>query len=293
MSLTGTNDWRDHVNGFQVSAGLGIVFGPRTGATISQTISHGAHHGSVDLQRSLPAGTGFGYRLSGDGHTYGNSALQLQGPYGRYEVTHDRIEGAHTTAVRASGGLVAIGGGIYATRPVEDGFALVQVPGVPHVRAYASHQEVGRTNKKGNLLIPGLLPYYGNSLSIADQDMPLDRSVEATQRIIAPPFRGGALVKFPVRPMQNSTGRVMLLRGTERVVPVYGQLTVTGPDRTYESPVGRRGEFYLENVPVGRYNASVLFQQRTCEFTVTIASASGKTVDLGLIECRVTAATSK
>ncbi len=224
--MTGTNDWRDHVSGFQFSAGVGIVFGPRTGATISQTIGNGGHHGSVDLQRSLPAGTGFGYRFSGDGHAYGNSALQFQGPYGRYEVTHDRFEGAQTTAVHASGGVVAIGGGVYATRPVEDGFALVQVPGVPHVRTYASYQEVGRTNKKGNLLVPGLLPYYGNSLSIADQDIPLDRSVEATQRIIAPPFRGGALVTFPVRQMQNSTGRVLLLRGTERMVPAYGQLTL-------------------------------------------------------------------
>ena len=294
LSVTGTNDWRDHLSGFQLSAGLGIVLGPRTGATISQTLGNGEHHGSVDLQRSLPAGTGFGYRVSGDvGNAYGNSGVQFQGPYGRYDLTHDRVQGAQTTTLRASGGVVAIGGGVYATRSVQDGFALVQVPGVSRVRAYASYQEVGRTNKNGNLLVPGLLPYYGNSLSIADQDIPLDRTVEATQRIIAPPFRGGALVKFPVRQMQNSTGRVLLVRGTERVVPVYGQLTVTVGNLTYESPVGRRGEFYLENVPVGRYKASVLFQQRTCEFSVTIASAAGKTVDLGLLECVVPGASSR
>ena len=294
LSLTGTNDWRDHRDGFQVSAGIGIVLGPRTGATLSQTMGNGKNYGSAELQRSLPAGTGYGYRVSGDlasGH--GNSSVQLQGPYGRYEVTHDRVDGAQMTAVHASGGVVAIGGSVYATRPVQDGFALVRVPGVAHVRAYASHQQVGRTNNNGNVLIPDLLPYYGNTLSIADQDIPLDRTVEATQRIIAPPFRGGALVTFPVRRLQNSTGRVVLLRGSERLVPAYGQLTVAADGGTYESPVGAQGEFYLENVPAGRYRATLLYQQRTCDFTITIGSATGETLNLGVLECVVTDAMSK
>ena len=294
LSVTGTNDWRDHRNGFQVSAGIGIVLGPRTGATLSQTMGNGGSHGSVELQRSLPAGTGYGYRLSGDlASAHGNSGVQFQGPYGRYELTHDRVDGAQMTAVHASGGAVAIGGNVYATRPVQDGFALVQVPGVPHVRAYASHQQVGRTDNNGNVLIPGLLPYYGNTLSIADQDIPLDRNVEATQRIIAPPFRGGALVTFPVPRVQNSMGRMVLLRGNERLVPAYGQLTVAADGRTYESPVGAQGEFYLENVPAGRYRASLLYQQRTCEFTITIGPATGETRHLGVLECVVPDATSR
>jgi outer membrane usher protein FimD/PapC len=42
-----------------------------------------------------------------------------------------------------------------------------------------SNQEVGRTNKEGNLLVPNLLSYYGNILNISDQDVPLDNSVAA------------------------------------------------------------------------------------------------------------------
>ena len=286
LTITGTNDWRDHWNGFQLALGVGVVLGPRTGATFGQTLGAGENRGTLELQRSLPSGTGYGYRLSGDvTNAYGNSSAMFQGPYGRYEITHDRFEGRQTTALHASGGIVAIGGGVYATRPVQDGFALVKVPGVAHVRAYASHQQVGRTNSRGNLLVPGLLPYYGNTLSIADQDIPLDRSVESTQRVVAPPFRGGATVTFPVRRTQHATGRVMLLRGSERIVPVYGQLTLAAEGQTYESPIGRAGEFYLENLPSGRYNATVLFDQRTCEFIVTTGVSTGETLQLGVLEC--------
>ena len=288
LSVTGTNDWRDRRSGFQVSAGIGVVFGSRTSATLSQAVGGGARGASLDLQQSLPAGTGYGYRVSSQLESaQGSSGFQYQGPFGRYEVWHDRTAAGHGTSIRAAGGLVGIGGNIYATRSVQDGFALVRVPGVPGVRGYASNQPVGRTDRNGNLLIPDLLPYYGNRLSIADQDVPMDRSVEATQRIVAPPFRGGALVVFPVRPFQNSTGRVVLLRAGERIVPVFGQLTVLAGGRTYESPIGDNGEFYLENAPAGRYTAQILYQQRTCELTITIGASTNGVLDLGLVECAV------
>ena len=42
---------------------------------------------------------------------------------------------------------------------MEQSFALVRVPGVSHVRAFMSNQEVGQTDGHGNLLVPNLLPY--------------------------------------------------------------------------------------------------------------------------------------
>jgi outer membrane usher protein FimD/PapC len=77
---------------------------------------------------------------------------------------------------------------------VRNSFALVRVPGVDGVRAYASHQEIGRTNRRGNLLIPDLLPYYGNELNIADTDIPIDYTVPDVRITLAPPYRGGAVV---------------------------------------------------------------------------------------------------
>ena len=54
-------------------------------------------------------------------------------------------------ALSACGGL---GGGEYGF----SSYALVRVPGVGDVRAFASNQEIGKTNRGGNLLLPDLPP---------------------------------------------------------------------------------------------------------------------------------------
>ena len=68
-----------------------------------------------------------------------------------YDFGYDALGGRSTATVDVAGGIVAIGGSLVATRPVQDrGFALVRVPGVGGVRAYLSNQLVGRTDRRGN-----------------------------------------------------------------------------------------------------------------------------------------------
>src|SRR5690606_19127903 len=135
--------------------------------------------------------------------------------------------GEHTeSSVSAMGAIVAIGGRVHATRPVTESFALVRVPGVEGVRAYASNQEIGRTDKKGNLLIPNLQAYYGNILGIDDADVPLLYSVANVRKLLAPPYRGGAVAEFPVERVQRIMGRIVLLGDESRRQVAYGQLDV-------------------------------------------------------------------
>jgi len=286
LSLTAANDWHDHRTGRQFFVGLGLMTGARTTINVSHDSQGGTNHTNIDAQQSLPSGTGYGYRMSADADQSGASgALQYQGPYGRYEVSRDLVNGQQTTSLRASGGVVAIGGGVYATRPVQDGFALIRVPDVPGVRAYASNQEIGRTDHHGDVLVPGLLPYYGNRLSIADDDIPLDRIVGNTEQVIAPPFRGGALITFAVPRAQSTAGMVVLARGDESVVPAFGELVLRLDGHTFESPIGALGEFYLESAPASRYAADVIYDQRTCTFTIVIPKATSAASDIGTVRC--------
>jgi len=286
VSFTASNDWRDRRTGLQLYAGLSCFLGGGTTATVSRESQGATRRSSVDLQQSVPVGAGYGYRVSADlERSQGIGALTYQGPFGRYEIEQNVVNGQQATALKAAGGLVAIGGGVYATRPVRDGFVLLRVPGVAGVRGYASNQEIGRTNRRGDLLVPGLLPYYGNRLSIADEDIPLDRTVGEREQMIATPYRGGALLSFPVRRFQNSTGRVLLQRGETEVVPLFGQLTVRVGETPFESPIGADGEFYLENVPPGTHPAEVLYQRKTCVFTIEIPVSAASIVNLGVVRC--------
>lgn len=267
--------------------GVSVRAIPKAIASVSYEHTPDGSHLVTDVQQPLPVGAGWGYRFHGEhgARSFSSGALQYQGPYGRYELRHDALSGTGETTVSAAGGIVAIGGGVYASRPVQDGFALVRVPQVPGVRAYASNQEVGRTDARGNLLVPNLLSYYGNVLNISDQDIPLNHSVGAVRKTIAPPYRGGALVLFPVARVQSVAGTVRLIVDGVAIAPAYAQLRLTAGAQTFESPVGANGEFYLENVPAGRHEAVLDYQDISCNLAIDMPASEAAVINLGTITC--------
>jgi len=180
---------------------------------------------------------------------------------------------------------VAIGGSIYATRAVQQSFALIRVPGVGGVRGYSSNQEVGRTSDSGELLVPDLLSYYGNSLSISDLDVPFDYAIDATEKVVAPPHRGGALVSFPVRKIRSVTGILAVREGPALIVPASGELTVQADGNESASPVGNGGEFYFESLGAGQYPATLAYPGGTCRFLLSIPPSNALSLDVGRVVC--------
>ena len=240
------------------------------------------------LQKSLPVGPGLGYRVEGttgdDSHGLGQ--VQYQGQYGRYEALYDSAVGQPSFAV--SGGIVALGGSVHATRVVDDGFALIRAPGVPGMRGYVNNQEIGQTDSRGELIVPNnLISYYGNRIGINDQDVPLDYRVDATEKTVATPFRGGAVVVFPIIRLQIITGTLTVETAGVVSIPAYGRLIVTVADQTVESPIGKSGEFYLENVPAGKYQAVIENQEKMCHVILVIPPSAEPFLKLGQVQCQV------
>ena len=257
--------------------------GPRTSADL--TVQAGDHEkgASIGVQRSLPAGPGVGFRARAN--TISDSVdtvVEAQWDYGRYDLEYQRRSGRKVASADASGGLVLIGGQAFLTRAVQDGFALLRL-GVPDVRCYLEHQEVGRTDSSGDLLVPNLLPYYGNQLSIADADVPIDYRIETTERLIAPTLRGGALASFLVQRLRTLSGSVRVVTERGEEIPSYGELTVTGPSGPSISPVGRDGAFYFEDLPAGSFPALLEWTGGRCGLVLQITAADH--TDVGLLRC--------
>jgi outer membrane usher protein len=273
---------------WDVFVGLSVALGEQATASVSYQRQSGKDVGSAEVQQSLPLGPGFGYRVRGDiaeGAARGLAVLQYQGPYGRYEASYERIDSEDRVTASIAGGLIAAGGSVFATRPVNQSFAVIQVPGVEGVRGYLNNQEIGRTNARGDLPVPDLLPYYGNRLGIAQRDIPLDYAVGATEQVVASPFRGGAVVRFAVQQVRAVMGSVLLVRGEETFAPAYGQIVVTVDGQETGSPIGRDGEFYFENVAPGQYPAVVEHETGRCAFTLEVPAGAGPIVELGTVRC--------
>jgi outer membrane usher protein len=276
----------------EFAVGLSWTAHRQTSATAAVRYAERRVASSIDVQQALPFGPGVGYS-AGLSTVPGEPVLMharvaAQNRFARVDV----LEGPTARpSVSLSGAIVGIGGHLFAARPIEESFALVQVPDVEGLQVRRWNHDVGRTDRRGNLLVPGLSAYYGNDLEVDDSDQPIALSLGTTRRTIAPPTRGGAVVRFEAKWLRIVIGRLVVQVAREgavqEVVPAYGELTLTVGGEPITSPIGEAGNFYFENLPPGRFPAVVRSGGRTCALTITIpAGDRNSPVRLGTLVCR-------
>ena len=153
------------------------------------------------------------------------------------------------------------------------------------MRGFLNNLEVGSTDSKGNLFVPSLLSYYGNKLSFSRTDLPLSHNIEIVEKFVAPPYRGGVVVEFPVTRIQRIVGKAVIDKAGQTIIPKHGQLTAEFDGKSYESILGNNGEFYFENIKVGRYQAKIESEQQNCDFAFDVPRVDDQTVQLGTLTC--------
>ena len=231
------------------------------------------------LQKSLPAGAGDGYLLSAG--TDGSYEAQYTRQTNSFTVQATAARYADTSAqyLSLSGGLTLMDGELHATRTVTDGFATVEVGGIPHITVYAENQPVAVTDSYGIALVPNLRSWDVNRLSVDPLQLPLDAAVDNPQVKIVPPYRSGVLVSFPVR--RERTGLFRLLRPDGSPVPPGAVVKFQGK----EFPVGLDGLTYVTEYDHGT-TGEARWQGTRCSFRLPPPPSGEPQPDLGVIACR-------
>jgi outer membrane usher protein len=234
---------------------------------------------NLGLNRSRRGETGLSWDVGmsrAQDHGIGFGRAEYQGRYGRYGIDAQDFDGRRDAALTVSGGLVAIGGGVHATRPVEGGFALVRLPGLEGIEVRRENRPVGRTDARGEVLVTDLLPYYPVRIEFETGDVPVTWRTGDPVREIATARNAGALVRFDATPLQALSGSMVLRAadGGERPAP-GGLLELRCPDRTLQVPVGSSGRFYVEDAPDGRCDVLWSSGDRTARCTLELPSGAG------------------
>lgn len=284
LFLDGYIDLKARDRGFGINAGVSVSF-DEINAAVSFLNEYGKSNGLLDIRKSLPLGPGHGYGFQASTKGDLDSALQYQTSFGRYEAIYNRLDSRQRSSFNASGGIAVVDGEVTPTRAIQDGFALLRLPGLPGVRGFLNNLEVGSTDSKGNLFVPGLLSYYGNKLSFSRTNLPLSHNIEIVEKFVAPTYRGGVVVEFPVTRIQRVVGKTIIDKAGKMIVPKYGQLTAGLDGKSYESIVGNNGEFYFENIKVGRYQARIESEEQNCDFAFDVPLVDDETVQLGTLTC--------
>jgi outer membrane usher protein len=265
-----------------VQLGFNLTFG-RDNLNVTASHDHGGMGYSADLNRSRPSDTGLGYDVSvnrqgGDDFAFGRG--EYQGEYGRYTVTAQSANGDTDANLLVSGALVAIGGRVFATPPVDSSFALARVPGLAGVEIRRENLPMGVTDARGDVLVRGLLPYYPNRIGYDDADVPATWRAGVNELPAVVPRHGGALVVFDAKPLHAIAGSVHVAHGGA------GTLRLHGAQGDIDTRIGSSGRFYFEDLAPGAYDVELEFDDGArahCKLQVPAASAG--VTRLGQIDC--------
>ena len=261
-----------------VGASFTLSFGPHSSAYVQAD----SRNVTAEVRRTPPVSGGFGYRLAASaGETDRQQAeIDWRGDVGEFSIEAAHYRGSTQAQLLGSGGFLLAGGRAYATRRIEDGVGVVEVPGQPDVRIYQENRLVTRTDDQGRAIIPDLRAYEPNRIAIAPADLPLEAKMPDDTLIVVPRYRGAALAHFDIEREHPATIVVQLPDGK----PVEAGSTVRSSNggKTF---AGYGGEIFIEEFRNGM-NLTIDTAQGPCR---VVATYRGKEPlpRIGPLRCRL------
>jgi outer membrane usher protein len=279
-----------------VFVGLHLFLPQRISVDVTHASDGGSSRQTVSARRNIPLQEGYGYRVSLERSSYDGFDDEIRpsgyvvynGAHGSYRAEYDQLGGSPTWRVGTAGSLSMVEGSLFASRPLQQSFAVVQAGNVDGIRVNYNGEPAGKTRRDGKLLVPNLRSYEVNKLSINQEDLPLEYSVEKYERDVIPSPRSGAVVDFGLQRLSAIFGRLVVRDGDETLPLEHMRLAIDGIPADLSWRSGADGEFYLENVPEGSHEllGAVEGVSYRCPLEVPITLES--LTDLGEVTCERT-----
>lgn len=209
----------------------------------------------ADISQSAPSIGGLGWRAQAqhsidkgdsDDDTRGVAELNYLGRYGQVQAGISSNQDSYSTYASGTGSLVMMGGGLFAARQINDGFAVVSTDGIADVPVLLQNNVIGTTNRRGLLLISPLNAYQENKIAIDPMDLPADLRIDKVAMQATPTDRAGTLVKFDITEARSAS--VILKDTNNEFIPLGSQVQLTTKKDIPSSVVGFDGEVYLDTL---------------------------------------------
>ncbi|MFM9879135.1 MAG: fimbria/pilus outer membrane usher protein [Burkholderiaceae bacterium] len=268
------------------SVGLSFVM-PLDGqlnVSSSLTSRSGQTDAFASVSKGLTSETGIGWRaLAGvrQGEAYSEAGVLRQGNKSLLTADISASKDSQNIRLGAQGGLVLAGGNLFASRRVQDSFALVEVPGYPNVGVGFQGSNLTRTNEDGVALLPRLLPYQNNSIQLNPNELPINAELDSIEQVVVPAGRSGVRVTFPVR-----SGRAALIKlvfADGEPAPAGAELELVGDKKEFF--VARRGEAFITGMQK-QNTLKLKWKGASCTISVTLDDVKSEEIArLGPLTC--------
>src|SRR5690606_17644272 len=165
------------------------------------------------------------------------------GRYGEYSAGVQSDRGNSAAFANTTGSLVLMSGGVFASRQITDGFAVVSTNGVKDVPVQLENRNYGTTNDSGLLIVTPLNAYQRNQISIDPSVLPANMMIDKVNTTVATERGSGTRVLFKVAPARSAT--VILHDRHGQPMPLGTRVVLNGAS---EAIVGYDGIAYLEKL---------------------------------------------
>lgn len=267
-----------------LSVNVGRVFGSGSGTTASvmlqiplehgrQVTSTAQHHGNrsdayVTASQTAGLDSDFGWRVLGgrlSDEAHAEAGLSYRGRYGNL---YGEVSGSSSqSALRAgaTGGLVLADGHVFATRRVEQSYAVVEVKDIEAVGVGLGSTMLTETDARGLALVPNLGAYVPNQIRLNPQDLPISADIDSIEQIVVPRLRSAVKIDFPIRPGRAALLKVVFDDGEP--APPGATLRIAGESQ--EFLVARRGESFVSGLKP-RNQMELTWNNQHCGFEVVL-----------------------
>lgn len=231
-----------------VGMSLIVPFDNRRHATANVTAREDSTDSYAGVSQGLGAEIGMGWRaLAGRraGENFGEGGVYYQGARSLLTADVNATSDVQTARLGAQGALIAADGSLFATRRVQNGFAVVEVSGYENVGVGMHSNIYARTDASGRALVPDLQPYRANSIRLDPNELPISAEIDSIELTAVPASRSGVKVKFPVRSGRGALIKIELQDG--QPAPAGATVAIRGDDKEFY--VARRGEAFVTGLP--------------------------------------------
>ncbi len=262
---------------------LSRLLGPARSAGLSTRYDRDGATVGINFRQATLNGPSLGYSLSAESgrESRVEAALEKKTTSGTLRLRAAQIGDTTAARLNLSGTLVALGAKIYAARSSPRSYGLVSTRGFAGVGVYHQNHFVGRTNTKGFLLVPGLLPFQENSIRIDEQDLPFGALLETVEQDVSTYERSGIVIDFAIT--QSRQALVVLHDEFGELIPAGARVRSVTSGLSF--PVAYRGEVFLTGL-VDENEFVAEWEDRRCMFTTTWPDLLTTRATLGSLVCR-------
>ncbi|CAM7496014.1 PapC-like C-terminal domain-containing protein [Citrobacter portucalensis] len=216
----------------------------------SSTLQRTNDETGYQLNASLtpPADGGWGWNLAASqqaSRQSGQGEVGYLGRYGKAYAGFSRLPDNHYGYAGATGSLVTMGGGLFAAREINNGFAVVSTDGVPDVPVKLQNNLIGRSDDQGLLLVTPLNSYQKNLISIDPMDLPTNVRIARVETNATPADRSGTLVSFGITPVRAA--QIILVDNQGKPIP-EGSMAYAINGKGQSSVVGFDGMTWFDTL---------------------------------------------